>query len=519
MLEPDLAVTMAKLVQRLLVLASGDHELRSHVRALAQQVLAATEPVEAPAEPPVPVEAEAAVEEATPAASAEPAPAPVEPTPPIREGLRAAVLAMTSAPPAQPLVPASCPEVSDSDLLLMEERCRAKAEGARWAAERRRRLAKEADYEIEIEPMDREIIEKAKKLPDCFLWMNHPSGPLPSDLGLLDDLAGCFETTADAIVLVRSLLGDSERKDAEFEQALNLLAEAQSGLRAAVAEVGYKQDNDQLLTYRWLRGACWTNQVYIQRYMRIDDVADSTEWPSLGSRIQSLDTQLRDQQELRKQHEAGLKRIRYHQKLLLSGDKGDHAHDWKILIDTIDKMLQDGTPPSSIDLREFLLPLVDQLPDIPLPPTFRLLMREVDRFLATRPAPQADEEDVEATEEVRRVAQWLSGKTLVLIGGVPRLHAREALRRAFGLKEVDWIETEEHESVSRFESHVARPDVAVVLLAIRWASHAFENVKGFCVRYGKPMVRLPAGYNPNQVAAQIFQQCGQQLRVGTSRGT
>ena len=76
------------------------------------------------------------------------------------------------------------PEVTDSDLPLVEARCRAKAEGARWAAKRRLRLAEGADYEIEIEPLDREIIERAKRLPECFLWMNHPSGPSPSDLSL-----------------------------------------------------------------------------------------------------------------------------------------------------------------------------------------------------------------------------------------------------------------------------------------------------------------------------------------------
>jgi len=520
MLESDLAVMAAKLLQRLLVLASEDHELRSHVRALAQQVLAAIGPVEAPAEGTPPVAAQAADEKATPAIAAVSPPLPVAPSPEILEGLQAAVQSMTSAVPVQPSVSAPGPvsqEVTDSDLPLIEERCRLKAEGARWAAKRRQRLAERADYQIEIEPLDREIIGKAKKLPDCFLWMNHPSGPLPSDLGLLDDLAGCFETTADAVALVRSLLGESERKDAEFEQALNLLAEAQSALRVAVNRVGYKQDKDQLHTYLWLRGTCWRDQVYIERYMRISDEADPKEWPSLGSRIQSLDSEVRDRQERRKQHESDLKRIGYHQKALLSGDKGDHANDWRMLIETMDKMVQDGTPPSSSDLRELLLPVVDRVPDMPLPQNFQLVMREVDRFLATRPAPQAEEEGVETAEEVKQVAKWLTGKTLVLIGGAPRPHAREALKRAFGLKEVDWVETQEHDSVSRLEPHVARPDAAVVLLAIRWSSHSFANVKQFCDSHDKPLVRLPGGYNPNQVAAQIAKQCGERLEACSAK--
>ena len=104
-------------------------------------------------------------------------------------------------------------------------------------------------------------------------------------------------------------------------------------------------------------------------------------------------------------------------------------------------------------------------------------------------------------------------RKVVLIGGDLRPPAREALKRAFDLKEVDWVETQGHDSVSRFESHVARPDTAVVLLAIRWTSHSFANVKEFCDSHDKPLVRLPGGYHPNQVAFQIARQCGERLEA------
>ena len=51
----------------------------------------------------------------------------------------------------------------------------------------------------------------------------------------------------------------------------------------------------------------------------------------------------------------------------------------------------------------------------------------------------------------------------------------------------------------------------VVLLAIRWSSHAFGDIKQFCDQHGKPLVRLPGGYSPNQVAAQIVMQAGEKL--------
>ena len=57
--------------------------------------------------------------------------------------------------------------------------------------------------------------------------------------------------------------------------------------------------------------------------------------------------------------------------------------------------------------------------------------------------------------------------------------------------------------------------MALVVLAIRWSSHSFGDVKGYCDQYGKPLVRLPAGYNPNQVAVQVLSQAsfdGEALR-------
>ena len=99
----------------------------------------------------------------------------------------------------------------------------------------------------------------------------------------------------------------------------------------------------------------------------------------------------------------------------------------------------------------------------------------------------------------------------MLIGGLRRPEAQGSLRAALGLKELIWIGTREHQSIRGFEAAVARPEVAVVLLAIRWSSHAFGDVKQYCDRHGKPLVRLPGGYSPNQVAAQILAQCSGQL--------
>jgi hypothetical protein len=400
--------------------------------------------------------------------------------------------------------------IADADLPLIADRCRLKAEGARWAATRQRRLREGADYDTEIEPKDREIIEHAKSLPDCFLWMNHPSGPSPTDLSLLDDVAGCFDAVAAAIALVREVVDDLEGNRNAFEQALDLLAEAQSSLRAAIDMIDGPRDNDQQKVYGWLRATAAQRQIFIQRYMRIDDVADPTGWSDLAARILVLDAQLQESRQQEKRQQARIQRVRYHVKRIMT--EGGTQHDWEVAVQTIEEMINAGMPPSNREIRELLLPIVESLPDLdPMPPGFQLAVRELDRFLATRTQTVEAEAVYEPTAEVKEAARRLAGKTVVLIGGDRRPHAQAALKAAFGIKDLVWIATREHEPLEGFEPYIARDEVAVVLLAIRWSSHSFGEVKDFCDHYGKLLVRLPAGYNPNQVAVQILQQIGNRL--------
>jgi hypothetical protein len=155
----------------------------------------------------------------------------------------------------------------------------------------------------------------------------------------------------------------------------------------------------------------------------------------------------------------------------------------------------------------------DAVPDeTELTPAVALVFREIDRYLATRPAAEEPRAAEAASAEVAEVRGLLAGKQMVLIGGQVRPPRRDALIDAFGLADLAWVTTEEHESLTVFEAPIARPEVAVVLLAIRWSSHSYAGVQEYCDRYGKLLVRLPAGYHPNQVAHQILSQVGHRLR-------
>ncbi|MBK8233628.1 MAG: hypothetical protein IPK72_24405 [Candidatus Eisenbacteria bacterium] len=411
--------------------------------------------------------------------------------------------------------PEDMQEWLETDLADIERNCRLKARAARWAAERQSRIAGGADYRVDIEPVDRGLIDEARALPGCYLWMSSPDFPVPGDLGLLDDLALAFETVADAVLMARNL---QEAADfAVFENTLNLVTEAQASLRASIGLLSSRRDQDQFRTYQWLRAISFTRHIYLPRYMKYDDVPDPAASRSLRERIERIRAEETSKRNRSREIEAAENRVRYHLKAILRGDGSECSHDWTKVTQAVDRMIELGVPPSAVSLRDLLLPIIDQLPEgIEISPRFRLFLRETDRYLASRPASteaRGDRPDLprEIAPQVQAVKQLLEGTALTLIGGERREDASEALVRVFGLLRVDWLTSREHSSVTDFESYIARADVRVVLLAIRWSSHSFGDVRQFCDRYEKFLVRLPAGYNPTQVASQILEQCGERL--------
>ncbi len=490
MLE-DLSIPANVLLCRLVPLVSRDAQVLAILRGLAEEFLRLT----APAVPAPTITDVTAPEPSVPELAVPPAIAPLQHVP------------LPSAPGIEVPVGWFRRLISaESDLQVIEARCRLKAEGARWAAARQRSLREGANYSTEIEPKDREIISKAQALEDCFLWMNHPSAAIPADLGLWEDVAGCFEAAAMAVALLRQVIENGENCRGFLEKALDLTAEAQSALRMAVEMVDGKPDSDQNRMFLWLRQAATEEQIFIARFLRLDDPADPTQWNDLQERISQLDSEIEAIRQRDKQRLKMLKKAQYHAGVIDDG-KGTDA-DWKKVIEAVDTLVGEGMPASNTDLRDLLLPIVDDIPDVELRDGFQRVLGEVDRYLATQ-MPPAQQIVREASAEVQKVADLYKGKTMIIIGGDRRPHAYEALKSAFCLKDVIWIVTREHESSEIFVPYISRPDVDVVLLAIRWSSHSYGDVKAICDKFGKEFYRLPAGYNPNQVAHQILQHRGE----------
>jgi len=516
----DIQQSLAAILDRLLQLATEDAELRSRLRVLADAYLAATADspdvslnVSPDEKQPTTAEVTAAdpVEASVLDSISNDSPALVQNVERVREPLPELTLGRSPprAEPPRPLLSAS--DSSDTDLKLIEDRCRMKAEGARWVAKRRRLLAEGANYPSAIEPTDQEIIVRAKQIEGCFLWMCHPTGPSPANLALFDEVGTCFDTLVEALSLVRQVQEEPEANSKEFQSAIELLAEAQSALRVAIESIDGPNDTDQIEVFHWLKATSARIPIFIQRYMRLDDPADPSLWPQLRSRIADAQTQFQDSKRVRSQRKKLLGKVQHKATLILNDPTGA-AEQWELLIKNVCELVGTGTPPSHPKLRDALIPIIELLPDqLEPPPEFKLVLREIDRFLAVSPPPVAPTIQ-KSNPEVLEVAKLLNGRSLILIGGDKRQAAYQAIKDAFQLQELIWIETRPHKSIENFEPYVARPDVAVVVLAIRWSSHAYGDVKLFCETHGKPLVRLPSGYNSNQLAAQIMSQCSERLR-------
>ncbi len=518
-----LVTALNAVMHRLVLLAAEDAQLRTELRRVAEAVLEMTGSPDHQAAPESVVEEPPAVQVAdepiSPAVTVKPVavqePAVAQETdlaasPPVALPELTLGQAKSTTEPAPVSYPERWFSATTADLSVIEVRCRLKAEGARWAATRRRLIMERASFSTEIEPRDRAIISRAKAVPDCFLWMCHPSGPSPSDPKRFEDVAGCFDAVADILSVVKQIEDDPDLQRAELERSLDLLAEAQCALRAAIDIIHGPTDTDQTQVFNWLKATASEKQIFIQRYMRIDDPVDPSRFADLESRIEALDTKVQEIRERDKKRKKLMGKVR-HKTSAISGDSDGAPELWRSLIPIVEELVSDGLPPSNPELRELLVPVIDSLPDdTDLPAGFQLVLREIDRFMATYPPSEA-KVVTPPTQQVLDVAKLLRGKSLVLIGGDRRGGAYQAIKDAFGLKDLIWIETREHQSIDGFESYVARPDVAAVLLAIRWASHSYGEVREFCDQHGKPLVRLPGGYGLNQVAAQIMSQCSGRL--------
>ena len=400
---------------------------------------------------------------------------------------------------------------SEINLATVARRCQLKAEGCRWAVERRRRLAGGDEFNQTIAPTDQDLIRRARDLSDCYLWMLDPYGP-QAENGELEIIAQCYENVATAVELAHSYITDVDA----HEDLAQLYATAQSALRRVILETIDLNDRDQIDAHRWLSDFTNERGMFLQRHMRSDDAADPTDW---GQLQQDLDDWRERREQVRgmERHKRQLlHQVEYHiPRILDDSPDSETNHDWTRILDAAAKWVGHGFPPTDKAITKVLSRLenVEVPDDIPIGPDAQLVLDAVDRYIALRQRSTAAVVTSirERPEHVVAVANLLRGRVVVLIGGDQRPHAKSAIERDLELKELRWIETKHGMPLDRIETAILQPDVALVIMAIRWISHVFGDFAELCSQRDVPFVRLRAGYNPAQVANHILEQAGDRL--------
>ncbi len=505
----QLLPVVAPVVERITALAKADSEFREQLRNLGEAIVAVFTEVPEP----VQVFPSSLVPQEQPVLEKE----PVSASGSFTEASEALPTTVPLHVPERQWFPRSVSRpipTTDEDLPLIEERCRLKAEAARWCASRRKLLAAGADYHTEIRPVDQDLFRKAKEI-GCYLWMCDPNRPQHSDSNPFDILGDCYEALAEGLALLLLILHERGTHHDSFEDAVQFVAEAQSALVVAIQRMNGPADEDQGKVFYWLRGIADQEEFVIRRFMRLDDPASPSGVPGLLHRIAAIRTRVGDARDRGRRHRKCLGSLQHCVEQIRSVTCRDAEEQWQSVNRFLDDLVNDGMPPSHVQVRELLLPVIDDMPEgIQVSRGFALVLRECDRFLASRPHP-FEKDAIGPASDVVAVRKLLKGRSLVLIGGYRRLAAEKAIKQSFALSEVIWLEAGPTASV--FESSIAKPEVAAALLAIRWSPHAYGDVAKICERLGKPLVRLPGGYNPNQVAAQILSQCSDRLAKDQSK--
>lgn len=416
------------------------------------------------------------------------------------------------------------PFVRDEELGHVVARARLKARACRWVVERRRRQQAGEDL-AELHETEQLLQAEAQRLQSCKLWMLHPDAPSPVNTLMWELAAGSFDALAAAAEL--NLRVQKLKAEGYFKAARTLLAEATSAVRVAVESLGYDQkDHDQDVSFHWLRRVTREDQILVDRFMTLKDPGDPTKWDDLIDRVKACLDEVNATAGRDHERQQLLNKLSYQTSKIKDATKETMPGDSRLLWDKVVELVTTlvgklEVPPSNVEVRDRLLEVLEHIPDdLTITPEFERVLASIDTFLAERETPEPEASTLTESQDVQRLRSLLSGKAMVLIGGIRRPHNAQRLEQAFGLSRLDWITTREHESISSFESYVAKPDVALVLLAVRWSSHSFEGVKEFCKKYDKPYVRLPAGYGIDQVAHQVLEQVGAQLqaRFSTTEG-
>lgn len=431
-------------------------------------------------------------------------PEPCEPAPRI---------APTNRTPSPDTIPSLDPA---PDLPRLSRRVSLLAQGCELAAQRQQSAA-DANRLRQVDGQISELRTQAGRVGTCHLWMLDDAGSRfsPADLTTLRD---CYRAVEQAIQVLHAL--EASPLQVQSEQrvyTLTLLAEAASSLEVALVSVGsHVHDATPGAVRAWLRGEAGRTRVSISRFMSDDDQAEPAEVAGLLERIQNELTTLSDKVQHGNDHKRALSRVKYGVDQVLKDRDSTTEHHLDHLLNHVESALEQGVSPKDPKLLQAVRPLVHGLIDGMRPHEQEFLDRLSEQLFNDVPIDLDDDlqplDESTWTPDVVRVRGRLRGRDLVLVGGLPKPHVRDRLKQAFELREVLWVQINEHTSSGPIKPLIERPSTAVVCMIIRWSGHQMvDDVRQWCRDAGKPVISVTGGPHPNRIAHAIVHQASEKL--------
>lgn len=389
------------------------------------------------------------------------------------------------------------------DVAALARRCELKADSCLFAARRARGVAQGATI-FDFKPEYLALLDRGKA-EKTYLWMIAPSdGTPPEDL---ERIASAYGSLREAATLIVPIASDPEAPQALMERLLPLLATAQCALRESLP--AGEIDRDQEDVFWFLRDQTEQRRVYIAQHLTRESKASVEEGRAAAEEARQVVGELEGKQKAGKARKESVSRVRYHAGQLAQGRAVEPDKSWALIAQAVGELAVAGSPLPK-DLSAALEPLAGAMlaecPDGAL----RERLMEVAQRAAEG---EEGDEDRAGSAEIERARELLADRVLVMIGGVPKPEAVESLRRSLALRDVRWLSKRDHASTAPFETEIARPDVDVVMVMIRWCNtHDGPEVREMCRLHNKACVTLPGGYNPSQVAHHVLEQVGERLR-------
>lgn len=441
---------------------------------------------------------------------------PVQGTPDEITQARVAVQTEPDRAPHQQTGGHEATDTSEVDLDIVEQRCRLKAESCRLFIDRR---AAEGDPIAERPLVDRvdALLERARALPDCFLWVLFRERGQPDD-STLRAIGRCYDALAGAAGLAHRIeeIGDRVRDD-HLLDVMQLLAEASSALRVALEATWLTlPDIDQDQVHEWIRREGSRRQIYVPRFMRNDDPADPADAEGVMRQADELGAEIDEHAARMKEIEEAFKTVGYHLRRIDQSEERE-PHDVQRIAEAVSTLLDLGVPPTDRRFRRaFDAQTAASFPDDVPAPLASVLQRVVEWHearAAAEPEPVA-QSPREWSEQVRQVRELLHGRAVVIVGGEPRNEAKNRIREAFDLAEITWVRLTEHGTGKPMQAPISREDTALVLVLVKLVGtlHADEAMT-YARAAGNPFVLLKAGYNPEQIAESVLRQASDQLAL------